>query len=259
MLWYPWQLAQLATDWMPDLAASPWKEASKLNTTIGGQPEPPRQADIAVAAGAGVADMTGIHRRCGLLGSNDGVLAVTVGAKRSVPHAGRQRLAVHALRGTAATTASWHMPQVLGNRLSKLLPRKVSASDVDCHDTWSSPEPLHPILRACPCTPLASSRATCGWHCAQAGFGTPLGCGKSSCRGWQVAQSTLAWVLACIFLLWSSWQVEQGTPGCPSAATASMAPQRVVLNKCLAKQSAAANTPAPSVRRGNPAGVMRKS
>ncbi len=37
MLWTPWQLAQLATVWLPSFAASPWKEASKLTTRSAGR------------------------------------------------------------------------------------------------------------------------------------------------------------------------------------------------------------------------------
>src|ERR1019366_2160598 len=39
MLCTPWQLAQLATVCEPDLAAKPWKEASKLTTRSDGRPK----------------------------------------------------------------------------------------------------------------------------------------------------------------------------------------------------------------------------
>src|ERR1017187_2501143 len=39
MLWTPWQLAQLATDWDPARAARPWKEASKLTMRSEGKPK----------------------------------------------------------------------------------------------------------------------------------------------------------------------------------------------------------------------------
>ena len=38
MLCTPWQLAQLATDCEPALAASPWKDASKLTSRSAGNP-----------------------------------------------------------------------------------------------------------------------------------------------------------------------------------------------------------------------------
>src|ERR1019366_6159831 len=54
------------------------------------------QADVAVTAPAGVADVRRVHRGGGVGVFENPVLAVAVGAQRRLGDAARQRLAVHA-------------------------------------------------------------------------------------------------------------------------------------------------------------------
>ncbi len=186
------------------------------------------------------------------------MLAVAVGAERRVAHARRQRLAVHA-------GAVLRRPPCRGtSRRSREPPagtagRRAAASRAGCRGTRRSPEPLHcPLCAACPCTPRGVSRATCGWHWAQAGLGTPPRAGNSRAAGGRSRNPPLrgCWsVSSCSGL---RDRPSKAAPGCAQRQPRPAWRPRDVPAECLAKQSAAANTPAPSVRRGNPAGVCEK-
>src|SRR6266545_713163 len=118
MLWTPWQLAQLATVWEPALAASPWKDASKLRTRSVGSPNlrvnctlpwQPPQVSRMLAVLTGEAALVCLMMACSPWQSVHSGAWVT-------PRASAWPCT---LARNCSTTSVWHMPQVSGTAVRK--------------------------------------------------------------------------------------------------------------------------------------------
>ena len=97
----------------PGLRRQAVERRVEADQTVAGKTELARQAHVAVAVSAGVADILAVHRRGCIAGLEDGVLAVAIRAHRRLQYAARHRFAVYAGLERVATSL-WHMPQVSG-------------------------------------------------------------------------------------------------------------------------------------------------
>src|SRR4051812_36064780 len=131
MLWTPWQLAQFATVCDPDLAASPWKEESKLNTRSLGKPNFRVRRTSAWQLPQVSRMWPAFTGEAALLG-----LMILCSPWQSVQSGAWVMPRANAIPWTLArycsTTAVWHIPQVSGTAMRK-------TGDFGASNSWALP------------------------------------------------------------------------------------------------------------------------